>query len=111
MSLLNFDEFLTISFLLPALLRLFGLLDELLEGGHAALVDPAADRVGEPLLVVHGTAEDVIQDKVHVALALEVGLLEVAELLVGVAVLLLEVGDVGDGDFLRTSRKEKQDEI
>ena len=62
--------------------------------------DPLLDDVGESRLVVLRGAEHVVHDVVHVAVAIEVGRLQVRQLLLRALVLLLELGDVGHSDFL-----------
>ena len=76
------------------------LLAELLEVGRLAGRDPLLDDVGEARLVLGRGAEHVVHDVVHVAVAIEVGRLQVRQLLLRALVLLLELGDVGHSDFL-----------
>ena len=87
------------------------LLAELLEVGRLAGRDPLLDDVGEARLVLLGRgAEHVVHDVVHVAVAIEVGRLQVRQLLLRSLVLLLELGDVGHSDFLQRAKNSlKQD--
>ena len=60
-----------------------------------------------PLLVFVSAAGHALEDERHVAVVVEVGLLQVGHLLLGVAVLRLEVLDVRQRDLLQKDEKKR----